>query len=63
LIADYQSGKDMSAVYENTHHKKSRWAELSERIHKNPPLSGAGDYVLEYFQEFREDFAFEHDKE
>jgi len=44
-------------------HKKSRWAELSERIRKKPPLSGAGDYVWKCAKEFREDFAFHHDVE
>ncbi len=42
---------------------KSRWAKFSERIRKNPPLRGAGEYVRECSREFREDFAFKHDVE
>ncbi|MDM8525059.1 hypothetical protein QUF80_16940 [Desulfococcaceae bacterium HSG8] len=41
----------------------SRWARFSERIRKNPPLSGAGDYVRECSREFRGEFAFRHDSE
>ncbi len=43
--------------------KKSRWALFSERIRKNPPLRGAGEYVRQCSKEFREDFAFKHDEE
>ncbi|MCP4107765.1 MAG: hypothetical protein GY749_19835 [Desulfobacteraceae bacterium] len=43
--------------------KKGRWAEFSERVRKNPPLSGAGDCVRKYSEELREDFAFRHDQE
>ena len=42
---------------------RSRWARFSERIRKNPPLSGAGDYVRECSREFRDEFAFGHDSE
>ncbi len=45
------------------HRKKSRWAQFSERICEDPPLSGAGDYVRECGREFREDFTFRHDEE
>jgi hypothetical protein len=43
--------------------KKSRWARFSERIRKNPPLTGAGEYVRECSREFRDEFAFKHDSE
>lgn len=43
--------------------KKSRWASFSERIRKNPPLRGAGEYVRKCSKEFREDFVFKHDVE
>jgi len=36
---------------------RSRWAALSERVRREPPLRGAGDYVLECSHVFREDFA------
>ena len=42
---------------------RSRWVCLSEQIGKNPPLSGAGDYVRECSREFRDEFAFRHDSE
>lgn len=43
--------------------QKSRWAQCSERIRKNPPLRGAGEYVRQCSQEFRQDFIFKHDEE
>ncbi|MCP4353913.1 MAG: hypothetical protein GY795_51355 [Desulfobacterales bacterium] len=43
--------------------KKGRWAEFSEQVRKNPPLSGAGDCVRKCSEELREDFAFQHDQE
>ena len=47
---------------EETKPKKSRWAEISERIQKDPPLRGAGEYVRQVSKEFREDFALTHDE-
>ena len=47
---------------EQPHRKKSRWAQLSERIRQDPPLRGAGDYVRECSKEFRDDFALHHDE-
>ncbi|MCP4405571.1 MAG: hypothetical protein GY801_50740 [bacterium] len=47
---------------EETKPKKSRWAELSERIRKDPPLTEAGEYVRQTSKEFREDFALSHDE-
>ncbi|OQX01494.1 MAG: hypothetical protein BWK80_59835 [Desulfobacteraceae bacterium IS3] len=60
LIANHQRDENTD---ENAHHKKSRWAEFSERIRKNPPLSGSGDYLHNCSQEFREDFEFGHEEE
>ncbi|MGE0083355.1 MAG: hypothetical protein AB7S75_02940 [Desulfococcaceae bacterium] len=48
---------------ESVSDRKSRWAEISARIRKNPPLSGAGDFVRESAKELREDFSFRHDTE
>jgi len=41
----------------------SRWTRFSERIRKNPPLSGVGDYVRECSRDFRDEFTFRHDWE
>ena len=48
--------------FEEAKPKKSRWAEISERIQKDPPLRGAGEYVRQASKEFREDFALSHDE-
>ena len=42
---------------------KNRWVLLSEKIRRNPPLKGAGDYVRKSINEFKNDFEFNHDKE
>lgn len=41
--------------------KTSRWAQLSERVRRDPPLRGAGTYVSECSRDFREDFAVTRD--
>jgi hypothetical protein len=37
--------------------QSSRWARLSERVRRDPPLRGAGELVLESTRRLREDFA------
>lgn len=49
-------------VPETPSRKNSRWAKFSERIQSDPPLQGAGEYVRQAGQEFREDFALSHDE-
>ena len=39
----------------------NKWQHLADRVRKNPPLSGAGDQVLQDSKEFRENFAFSND--
>lgn len=71
LLKKALESRDHKIVEEKTSQKetepeireKSRWARFSERIRKNPPLSGAGDYVRECSREFRDEFAFKHDLE
>jgi len=48
---------------ESVYVQKSRWAQISRRIRKNPPLRGVGDYVRECSKEFRGDFSLGHDVE
>ncbi len=48
---------------ESVYDKQSRWAEISRRIRRKPPLRGAGDYVRECTKEFRDDFLLRHDTE
>jgi len=48
---------------ESVYDKPSRWAKISHRIRKKPPLRGAGDYVRECSKEFRNDFSLRHDAE
>lgn len=42
---------------------ESRWARISQRIQKDPPLDGAGDFVRACSKEFREDFSLSRDEE
>ena len=39
----------------------SRWALLSQKVRRDPPLRGAGEYVRQSSQAFREDFALTRD--
>lgn len=39
----------------------NRWARLSERVRRDPPLHGAGEFVLESTRRLREDFALTRD--
>lgn len=55
--------KKLHDIPEIEYKKKSRWVAISERIKKDPPLRGAGDYVKESSREFRENFSFKHDTE
>ncbi|QTA92993.1 hypothetical protein [Desulfonema magnum] len=52
-----------TSVSDRTCGEKGRWAKFSEKICENPPLRGAGDYVRECSEKFREDFTFRHDEE
>ena len=49
---EVESGRDASA---------SRWALLSQKVRRDPPLRGAGDYVRQSSRAFREDFALTRD--
>lgn len=61
-LFDQEESQKKLITPEKITHKKSRWAELSERIQKDPPLRGAGEYVRQVSKEFREDFALTHDE-
>ncbi len=43
--------------------KQRRWAEISHRIRRDPPLRGAGAFVRKCGEEFRDDFSLKHDVE
>lgn len=60
-IAEKQQGHERHKP-EHISTKKSRWAQCSERIRRNPPLRGAGEFVRQCSKEFREDFTFRHDE-
>ncbi len=47
---------------ESIYDKQSRWAGISRRIRRKPPLRGAGDYVRECAKEFRDDFSLGTDR-
>lgn len=38
-----------------------RWARVSERIRRNPPLQGASEYIYSTSLEMREDFSVTED--
>jgi hypothetical protein len=61
-LFDQEKSQRKQIPTEETTSGKSRWAKLSERIQKDPPLKGAGDYVRQASKEFREDFALSHDE-
>jgi hypothetical protein len=39
-----------------------RWAKIADDMHKDSPLHGLSDEVNKASQEFRDNFAFNHDK-
>jgi hypothetical protein len=63
IIQHQQTFKKTLTNPQSARTKKSRWAKLSEKIRKNPPLRGAGDYVSKMSKDFRNEFSFRHDED
>ena len=63
IIQNEQLLKIRLRKQQNTGTDKSRWAKLSEKIRKDPPLRGAGDYVSKMGEDFKNEFSFKHDED
>ena len=50
--------KDVEIATKPPKTKKSKWAEVAERISKEAPLRGASEEFLKFSREFRDNFRF-----
>lgn len=60
-----QDLREILDEYEQSLKKTSttnKWQEMSNRVKKNPPLSGLGEQVLRDSEEFRRNFFFNSEK-